>query len=566
MKVLIIGGVAGGATAAARIRRLDEKAEIVIIERSHYISYANCGLPYFVGGVIKDKRDLTLQTPESFSKRYKVEVRVRHEAMRIVPSEKKVVIRDLSSNDVYEERYDKLILSTGAKAVKPSIEGIDSPRVLTLKTVEDALLVKELSIGKNSRKALVIGGGFIGIEMVENFRHLGLEVTLVERGSQILPQLDGDMATMALRELESNGVKALFGVSVLEFLDEGETLKAKLSDGSIIESDFAILSIGVMPETELAKDAGIKLGIKGAVSVNEKMETSVKDIYAIGDMVEIRHIVNGKKALISLAGPANKEARILANNLCGISSAYKGALGTSIVKVFSLNVASTGFNERQLIEEGADYEAIVLSPLNHASYYPGSYPLTMKVLFRKKDGLILGAQIIGKDGVDKRIDVLATAIKAKMTGMDLTELDLAYAPPYSSAKDPVNMAGYMIENVPNGAIRQFHFRDIESLRVKNDVFLLDARTRLEFEKGHIEGFTNIPLDELRGRLGELPADKGIYLMCETGLRSYLACRLLTQHGFECYNLAGGYRFYSACHGKGKKENDGLLPCGLPKGR
>ena len=545
MKVVIVGGVAGGATAAARIRRLDENAEIKIFEKSGYISYANCGLPYYIGGEISDREELTLQTPESFNARFRVDVKVRHEVVAINPDRKTVTVRNLSGGEVFEEKYDKLVLSMGAKPIRPNLPGIDDERIFTVRNVEDTFRIKDYIDATKPERAVVIGGGFIGIEMAENLRRLGTEVTLVEAAPQLMAPFDGDMAAFIHAEVRAAGVKLVLGGMVDGFESNGKSLGVRLKDGDTISCDMAVLAIGVTPDTALAKDAGFELGIKGSIVVNERMETSVPDVYAVGDAVQIKNFVTGKPALISLAGPANKQARIAADNICGKDSRYNGAQGSSVIKVFRLTAAATGINERTAKSEGIDADKVILSPMNHAGYYPGGKIMTMKVVFEKGTYRLLGAQIVGFDGVDKRIDVLATAIRAGMKVTDLTELDLAYAPPYSSAKDPVNMAGFMAENIRDGLVGQWYYDDEPTLPRDGSVTLLDVRTAQEFATGNIDGFVNIPVDELRERAGELDKDKPVYVICQSGLRSYIAARILAGRGFEVYNFAGGYRFYAA---------------------
>lgn len=545
MKVVIVGGVAGGATAAARIRRLDENAEITVFEKSGYISYANCGLPYYIGGEISDREELTLQTPESFNARFRVDVKVRHEVVAINPDRKTVTVRNLSGGEVFEEKYDKLVLSMGAKPIRPNLPGIDDERIFTVRNVEDTFRIKDYIDATKPERAVVIGGGFIGIEMAENLRRLGTEVTLVEAAPQLMAPFDGDMAAFIHAEVRAAGVKLVLGGMVDGFESNGKSLGVRLKDGDTISCDMAVLAIGVAPDTALAKDAGFELGIKGSIVVNERMETSVSDVYAVGDAVQIKNFVTGKPALISLAGPANKQARIAADNICGKDRRYNGAQGSSVIKVFRLTAAATGINERTAKSEGIDADKVILSPMNHAGYYPGGKIMTMKVVFEKGTYLLLGAQIVGFDGVDKRIDVLATAIRAGMKVTDLTELDLAYAPPYSSAKDPVNMAGFMAENIRDGLVGQWYYDDEPTLPRDGSVTLLDVRTAQEFATGNIDGFVNIPVDELRERAGELDKDKPVYVICQSGLRSYIAACILAGRGFEVYNFAGGYRFYAA---------------------
>ena len=543
MKVIIIGGVAGGATAAARIRRLDERAEIVMLERTGYVSYANCGLPYYVGGTIADEDDLTLQTPQSFYCRYRVDARVGHEAIAIDRAGKMVTVRELATGRTYEETYDKLLLAPGAKPVLPPAAQTEDGRVFTLRTVEDTFAMHDYVVGQKPQTAVVMGSGFIGLETAENLAGRGVHVTLIQRGGQVLAPLDADMACFLHAELVRNGVDLRLSTP-FEGLETGEKVRVLTSRGAI-EADMAVIALGVVPDTALAKEAGLELGQKGSIVTDAHMRTSDPDIYAAGDAVEVRHFVTGAKTLIALAGPANKQGRIAADNICGGSSEYRGSQGSSVVKVFSLTAAATGINEKTARAAGLDYDKVVLSPANHATYYPGAQVMTMKVLFERGSLRLLGAQIVGGAGVDKRIDVLATAIRAGLTADMLKDLDLAYAPPYSSAKDPVNMAGYLIDNLVAGRVKQFHFEDVASLPKDGSVTLLDTRTPLEYARGHAEGFINIPVDDLRGRLGELDKGSPVYVMCQSGLRSYLACCILTQNGFDCYNFSGGYRFYAA---------------------
>ena len=543
MKVIIIGGVAGGATAAARIRRLDERAEIVMLERTEYVSYANCGLPYYVGGTIADEDDLTLQTPQSFYCRYRVDARVGHEAIAIDRAGKMVTVRELATGRTYEEHYDKLLLAPGAKPVLPPAAQTEDGRVFTLRTVEDTFAMHDYVVGQKPQTAVVVGSGFIGLETAENLAGRGVRVTLIQRGGQVLAPLDADMACFLHAELVRNGVDLRLSTP-FEGLETGEKVRVLTNRGTI-EADMAVIALGVVPDTALAKEAGLELGQKGSIVTDSHMRTSDHDIYAAGDAVEVRHFVTGAKTLIALAGPANKQGRIAADNICGGSSEYRGSQGSSVVKVFSLTAAATGINEKTARAAGLDYDKVVLSPANHATYYPGAQVMTMKVLFERGSLRLLGAQIVGGAGVDKRIDVLATAIRAGLTADMLKDLDLAYAPPYSSAKDPVNMAGYLIDNLVAGRVKQFHFEDVAALPTDGSVTLLDTRTPLEYARGHAEGFVNIPVDDLRGRLGELDRAKPVYVMCQSGLRSYLACCILMQNGFDCYNFSGGYRFYAA---------------------
>lgn len=544
MKVVIIGGVAGGATAAARIRRLDEHAEIVVFERSGYISYANCGLPYYIGGVIEDPEDLTLQTPESFFQRFRIHMKVHHEVIAIHPERKTVSVKNLETGEEFEESYDKLLLSPGAKPAWPDTPGMDNDRLFTLRTVEDTLRIKEFVDQHKPKSAVMVGGGFIGLELAENLRKLGLDVTIVQRPKQLMNPFDADMACFIHSEMRKHRVKLALGCSVEGFARHGGGVDVLLKDSAPIYADMVILAIGVTPESNLAKEAGLALGMKGSILVNERMETSVPDIYAVGDAVQVKHYVTGQDTLIALAGPANKQGRIAADNICGGNSRYLGSQGSSVIKVFDLTAATTGINETNAKKAGLDVDTVILSPMSHAGYYPGGKVLTMKVVFEKKTYRLLGAQIVGYDGVDKRIDVLATAIHAGLNATQLKDLDLAYAPPYSSAKDPVNMAGFMIDNISNG-LKQWHLADADTLPKDGSVTLLDTRTAGEYNRGHIDGFINIPVDELRERLSELEPGKSVYVICQSGLRSYIATRILESNGFDAYNFAGGYRFYDA---------------------
>ncbi len=562
MKIVIVGGVAGGATAAARIRRLDEQAEIIVFERTGFISYANCGLPYYIGDVIQNKADLTLQTPESFWKRFRIKMKVQHEVVAIHPEKKSVSVRNLVTGETFEEVYDKLLLSPGAKAVLPELPGVDSKKIFTMRTVEDTFAIKDFVTQHKPVSAVMVGGGFIGVELAENLRELGLAVTIVQRPPQLLSPFDADMAAFIHNQMRKNGIKLALGASVTGFQEDAEGISVMLKDGNPIHGDIVILAIGVTPESQLAQDAGLALGIKGSILVNDRMETSIKDIYAVGDAVQVKHTVTGADSLIPLAGPANKQGRIVADNICGGDSRYHGSQGSSIIKLFDMTAATTGINEKQAQKDGLSVDTVILSPMSHAGYYPGGKIMTMKVVFAKESYRLLGAQILGYDGVDKRIDVLATAIHAGMKATDLKELDLAYAPPYSSAKDPVNMAGFMVDNISKG-LKQWHLSDLEGLLQDKGVTLLDTRTPKEFSQGHIEGFTNIPVDELRERIGEVPTGKPVYLICQSGLRSYIATRILEGLGFEAYNFAGGYRLYQAVM-EDKALSQVAFPCGMDK--
>lgn len=562
MKAVIIGGVAGGATAAARIRRLDEKAEIIIFERSGYISYANCGLPYYIGGVIANPEELTLQTPESFFRRFRIKAKVHHEVTAINPEKKTVTVKNLENGNVFEESYDKLLLAPGAKPFVPNLPGVDFEKVFTLRTVEDALRIKKFAETAKPKTAAIIGGGFAGIEVAENLRNLGMEVTIIEMAKQLLSPFDSDMAAFIHSEIRRNGISIALGKKVAGFAKKENKIEVLFENNSPLLADMVVLAVGALPESNLAKNAGIKLGIKGSIEVNEKMETSVPGIYAVGDAVQIKNSVSCENALVPLAGPANKQGRIAADNICGKNSLYKGAQGTSVIKICSLTAAATGLSESAAKRAGFFTEKVILSPISHAGYYPGGKVMTMKVVFDRENFRLLGAQIVGYDGVDKRIDVIATAIRAGMKAFELKDLDLAYAPPYSSAKDPVNMAGFMIDNVANGTLKQWFIPDLEKLP-KTACTLLDTRTVGEYNRGHIEGFKNIPVDELRERLSEIEPGKPVYVICQSGLRSYIASRILEGNGFTAYNFAGGFRFYDAVMND-KALIESSFPCGMDK--
>ena len=563
MKVVIIGGVAGGATAAARIRRLNEQAEIIVFERSGYISYANCGLPYYIGDTITDPEALTLQTPESFFSRFQITMKVRHEVTAIHAERNVVSVKNLETGAEFEERYDKLLLSPGANPSLPPVPGTDIDRLFTLRTVEDTFRIKDYINKKKPRSVILAGGGFISLELAENLRHLGMEVTIIQRPKQLMNPFDEDMASFIHSEMRSHGIRLLLGHTVEGFEETENGVRVLLKEEAPLSADMAVLAIGVSPDTRLAEMAGLKLGIKNSIIVNERMETSVPNIFAVGDAVQVKHFVSGGDSLISLAGPANKQGRIAADNICGKDSRYSGSQGSSIIKVFNMTAAVTGLNEKSAKKAGLSVDKVILSPMSHAGYYPGGKVMTMKVVFEKETYRLLGAQIVGYEGVDKRIDVLATAIRAGMKATDLNELDLAYAPPYSSAKDPVNMVGFMIENIASGQLKQFHLEDINDLPLDGSVTLLDTRTEGEFSRGHVTGFINIPVDQLRENLNKLPKDKPVYVMCQSGLRSYIACCILKGEGYDAYNFSGGYRFYDAVVNDRKLIQSSSL-CGMDK--
>ena len=517
----------------------------MVFERSGHISYANCGLPYYIGGAIGDPAALTLQTPESFYARFRVDMRVLHEVTALHPERKTVSVKDLTTGESFEEPYDKLILSPGARPTQPKLPGVGLGRVFTLRTVEDTLRIKEHIRRERPRSAVLAGGGFIGLELAENLRELGLEVTIVQRPRQLMSPFDPDMAAFLHSQVRSHKIGLALGRTVEGFREREGGVDVLLKDEPSLHADMVVLAIGVTPDTALAREAGLELGLKGSIVVNDRMEASVPDIYAVGDAVQVKHYVTGQDAVISLAGPANKQGRIAADNICGGDSRYQGSQGSSVIKVFGLTAAATGVNMANAKKAGLDADAVVLSPMSHAGYYPGGKLMTMKVVFEKGTFRLLGAQIVGYEGVDKRIDVLATAIHAGLTAIQLKDLDLAYAPPYSSAKDPVNMAGFMVENLAEGIVKQFSIEDVKNLPRDGGVTLLDVRTPREYAGGRVEGFRNIPVDELRERLGEIEPGKPVYVICQSGLRSYIACRILAGYGYEVYNFAGGFRFYDA---------------------
>lgn len=540
-KVLIVGGVAGGASAAARLRRLDEEAHIVMFERDAYISFANCGLPYYIGGAIKDRSKLLVQTPEAMHRRFDLDIRTESEVVSVNPAAKTVLVRSRERGE-YEESYDALILSPGAKPVRPPLPGIDSSKIYTLRNIPDTDRIKEKVQSEQARSAVVIGGGFIGVEMAENLREIGLEVTLIEGGPQVLSPFDPEMAAVLAKELEEHGVRLLFSKKVTGFEESGEQIRTQIADGTVLVSDMVILAIGVAPDTAFLQNSGLSMGPRGHIIVNERLETNLPDVYAVGDAVEVTDYVNGSQTAIPLAGPANKQGRIAADNVCGLGTTYKGSQGTSIIKVFGMTAASTGNNEKTLKRLGLPYHVTYVHPNSHASYYPGATPLSIKLLFGH-DGKVLGAQATGFHGVDKRIDDIATVIRFKGTVADLTELELSYAPPYSSAKDPVNMAAYTAENILTGRTSVFVAEELVN-RDPNSTVLVDVRSAIEHENGHIPGSILIPVDELRSRLSELDRRKEIWVYCQVGLRGYTASRILQQSGFRVRNLTGGYKTYT----------------------
>lgn len=535
MKVIIVGGVAGGAGTAARLRRNDESAEIIIMERGQYISYANCGLPYYVGGVITDKGALQLQTPERFHQRFGVDVRTESEVLSVNCANKTVTVRH--GNQMYEETYDKLVLSPGAAPIRLAIPGIEKNHVFTLRNIPDTYAIYDHMKAEKPRSCAVIGAGFIGLEMAENLAEQGIHVSVVEGASHVMPPIDMDMAHQVHNYIRSKGIRLYLGQTCTAMDEDGVILK----NGDKVQADMVILSIGVRPDTAFLKNSGIALGTRGEILVNNYMETSQPDVYALGDAVSVRHVVSGEPVLIPLASPANKQGRIVGDNLCGRKRRYEGSQGTSIMKFFDLTVAVTGEKEEALQARGQSYQKVITTSASQAGYYPGGEMMTVKTLFVPETGRILGCQIVGGKGVDKRIDDMANAVRFGMTCFELQEMELAYAPPFSSAKDPVNMAGYVIGNVVEGLMKPFYIENLD--QIPDTAIRLDVRTPEECAGGMMPGFINIPLDSLRERLDELDAEREVYITCQIGLRGYLAQRILEQHGFRTWNLVGGYRLY-----------------------
>ena len=543
MKVIIVGGVAGGATTAARLRRLNEKAEIILIERGNFISFANCGLPYYIGNVIKVKNDLLVQTPENFNARFNIDVRVKQEVVKINRKNKNVIIKNLETNEEYEENYDKLVLSPGASPINP-FKDLNSNKIRTLRNIEDSVEIKEYIEKNNVKNVTIIGGGYIGVELAENLRNFkNLKVTIVEKASHLIAPLDEDMAKLVYKILTNNGITVILNNGVKEIINKDDKLNIVLEDKEI-DTDFVVLCIGVKAEDELARQSGINVYPREGIEVNERMQTNDENIYALGDVVKIKNCVTGEMSSIPLAGPANKQARVVANNICNIDTNYDGSIGSSILKIFNYNLGITGINEMTCKRNNIEYKTIILSPYSHATYYPGASMLTIKAIYEDKSGMILGTQVFGKQSVDKITDILAVAIKMKMTAYNLEELDLCYAPPFSSAKSPVNLLGNSIVNQIEGLVDTITWQEVESLKDNKDIFVLDVRTNEEFESGNYENAIHIPLDDLRKRLNELDKSKTYLVYCRTGLRSYIACRILTQNGFKVQNITGGYHFYS----------------------
>lgn len=542
MKILIVGGVAGGATAATRLRRLSEENEVIIFEKGQYVSFANCGLPYHISGTI-DKRDaLLLQTPESLKERYNLDVRVFTEVLSIYTVDKKVSVKNLQTGEIYLENYDKLLLSPGAEPIKPPFEGIDSDKIYTLRNIPD--MDKIVAKTKNAQNFVVVGGGFIGLEVAENLIEAGKNVKLVELGNQVMAPVDFDIASFVHEKAKQKGLELLLNVGVEKFNDKGETIEVFLNNGISVETDAVILAIGVKPETKLAVEAGLEIGETRGILVNEFMQTSNPDIYAVGDAIEVAHYINNKKVLIPLAWPANRQGRIVADNIVlGNQYKYTGSLGSSILKFFELSVASTGLNEKTLKKFGIPYKTAIVTRGHHAGYYPGAKNMVLKVIF-DENGKIFGAQAVGEAGVDKRIDVIATAIKGNLTVYDLPEIEITYAPPYNSAKDPVNIAGYAAENILKGDLEMVNYDEFWDFVKENDAVILDVRTSKEFSGGAIEGAININVDDLRENLEKLDKNKTYAIYCQVGLRGYLANRIMRNNGFRAVNLNGGYNLWS----------------------
>lgn len=551
MKILIIGGVAGGATAATRLRRLSEENEVIIFEKGSYISFANCGLPYHIGGVIHERDALLLQTPESLKERYNLDVRIHTEVLSIDRKAKTVSIKNLNTGDTYTESYDKLLLSPGAEPIRPPFEGIDSDKIYTLRNIPD--MDKIVSKTRSAKSFVVVGGGFIGLEVAENLLEAGKQVTLVELGNQLMAPVDFDIASFIHEKAEQHGLALLLNTGVEKFADLGDTIRVFLNNGTSIDTEAVILAIGVKPETKLAKDAGLETGTTGGILVNGYMQTSDPDIYAVGDAVEVEHYIHHSKVLIPLAWPANRQGRMVADNISlGNRYTYPGSLGSSILKFFELTVACTGLSEKFLKRNNIPHKTAIVTRGHHAGYYPGAKNIVLKLIF-DDSGRIFGAQAVGEKGIDKRIDVIATAIKGNLTIFDLPEIEITYAPPYNSAKDPVNIVGYTAENILNGILDMVNYDEFDRFVNENNAIILDVRTPREYAEGHITGAINLNVDELREALPTLDKDKTYVIYCQIGLRGYLANRILRNHGFRAVNLNGGYNLWTKVHGKSKVQ-------------
>ena len=539
MKVLIVGGVAGGATTATRLRRLDEKAQIIIFERGEHISFANCGLPYYIGDVIKEKKELLLQTPKSFKNRFNIDVRIKNEVVKIDRDKKQVLVRKVDSGEEYIETYDTLVLSPGAEPINP-FKLLKSEKIATLRNVNDSVKIKEYIQKNNPKNIVIIGGGYIGVEVAENIKHYGsINVTIVEKAPHVIASIDKDIASFVQNRLRENNINLILSNGVRQIKEENNIFNILLDDGKI-KADYIILSIGVRPETSIAKEAGITLNSRGSIIVDEHMRTNDKDIYALGDAVEIKNYITNMPDYIPLAGPANRQARIVANNICGLDSKYNGTMGSSILKLFDYTLATTGVSEEKCKMLDINYKKIIITPFCHATYYPGASEMIVKVIYCEKEKILLGVQVIGKEGVDKVSDILATAIRSKLNIYDLEDLELCYAPPFSSAKSVVNIVGNVIENEINGLVKNIFWEDVENT---DTPYVLDARTKGEYESGHFSEAINIPVDELRENIDKLDKNKEILVYCKTGVRSYIACRILIQNGFKVKNIMGGYNLY-----------------------
>lgn len=541
-KILIIGGVAGGASAAARLRRMDEEAEIIILERGADISFANCGLPYYVGGVIPRRQSLLIQTPQAMKSRFNIDVRILNEAIKVIPEKKTIVIRDLNQDAEYQEEYDYLILCPGASPIIPEIPGVEGDNVFVVRNIPDSDRIKHYVEHTGARKAVILGGGFIGLEMGEMLLERGLKVALVEASPQVMGALDMEMAAILHDTLIQQGVDLYLSSRVVALEGSPQVNNVVLDNGQRLSADLVILGVGVRPESKLAREAGLTIGERGGIKVNEYMQTSDPYIYAAGDAVEVRDIITGEAMQMPLASPANRQGWIAANNIAGIPTKYNGVQGTAILRFGPTVAATTGRNEKSLQRMGIPYLMVHTHPNSHATYYPGASQLTIKLLFSPENGRVLGAQIVGREGVDKRIDVLATAVRNQLTVHDLQELELAYAPPFSSAKDPVNITAYAASNILNGLVDVVHWPEVKA-RQEAGALLIDARTPAEVAQGPVPGAVNIPVDEIRARLNELPRDREIMVFCAVGSRSYIANRILRQHGFNVKNISGGYRLY-----------------------
>ena len=551
MKIVIVGGVAGGASTAARLRRMDETAEIIMLERGPYISFANCGLPYHIGNVIPEREKLLVVTPQDLKEMLDIDSRVNNEVLKIDRTNKSVLIKKLETGEEYVETYDKLVLSPGASPIVPPVPGGDLPGVFTLRNIPDMDKIKTYLDQKKPARAVVVGGGFIGLELAENLHHRGIQVAVVEMMNQVMAPIDYEMAAMVHQHLQFKQVRLALGdgLKAIE-KGEGDWMSVVLQSDRRVDVEMVIMSIGVRPENQLAKDAGLELGVRGTIVTNNHMQTSDPDIYALGDAAQVTHLLTGKETSLPLAGPASKQGRIAADHIAGRDVAFKGVMGTSIVKVFDLTVGSTGLNEKQLKQEGLEYKTAIIHASNHAGYYPGAAPMAFKLLFAP-DGKIFGAQLVGLEGVDKRVDVVATAIHAGMTVFDLEELELAYAPPFGSSRDPVNLIGFVAANELRGDLKTVSWNEVDKFN-RDEIFFLDVRKPEELMLGMIDGAKNIPLQELRQHLNEIPKNKRVVVYCQTGQRSYFACRILKQSGYDVYNLIGGYKTYT--HAVGRQSN------------